>query len=103
MNRIGKLIIATVVALGAGNVAAYADGCSGRDHNDATALGAVGGGLIGGLGTKSVTGGVAGAVVVGLAVNAIARSNDCNRAAPHQQRQRYSYRDRNGRIHYGYR
>ncbi len=103
MNRFGKLIAATVIALGAGNVAAYADGCSGRDHNDATALGAVGGGLIGGLGTKSVAGGVAGAVVGGLAGNAIARNNDCNRAAPRHERERYSYRDRRGRLHYGYR
>jgi hypothetical protein len=98
MKSIGKIVAATVIALGAGNVAAYADACSGHNHDSATAMGAVGGGLIGGLASHSVVGGLAGAVVGGVAGNAIARNNDCSHV-----RHRYSYRDRHGHIHYAYR
>jgi hypothetical protein len=101
MNRFGKIMAATVIALSAGSTAAYADACSGRNHDSATAMGAVGGGLIGGLASHSVVGGLAGAVVGGVAGNAIARADDCN----HQRhvRTRHSYRDSYGHIHYYYR
>jgi outer membrane lipoprotein SlyB len=98
MKHIGKILAASVVALGMGNVAAYADAWSGNSHDTATGLGAVGGGLIGGLATHSVVGGLAGAVVGGVAGNAIARGNDCSHA-----RHRYSYRDSYGHVHYYYR
>jgi hypothetical protein len=98
MVHIAKILAASLVALGMGNVAAYADACSGHSHDTGTAVGAVGGGLIGGLASHSVVGGLAGAVVGGVAGNAIARSNDC-----HHVRHRYSYRDRNGHLHYAYR
>jgi outer membrane lipoprotein SlyB len=98
MKNIGKLMAASVVALGMGNVAAYADACSGHSHDTGTAVGAVGGGLVGGLATHSVVGGLAGAVVGGVAGNAIARSDDCRHV-----RHRYSYRDSYGHLHYAYR
>jgi len=98
MTHIGKILAASVLALCMGDVSAYADACSGRSHDTATGVGAVGGGLIGGLATHSVVGGLAGAVVGGVAGNAIARSDDCNHA-----RHRYSYRDSYGHLHYYYR
>jgi len=98
MKHIGKILAASVLALGMGNVSAYADACSGHSHDSATGLGAVGGGLIGGLATHSLVGGLAGAVVGGVAGNAIARSDDCSHA-----RHRYSYRDSYGHLHHYYR
>src|SRR5580698_10108932 len=98
MKQIGKILAASVIALGVSNVAAYADACSGHSHDTGTAVGAVGGGLIGGLATHSVVGGLAGAVVGGVAGNAISRSGDCN-----HERHRYSYRDSYGHTHYAYR
>jgi len=98
MTQIARILAASVVALGMGNVAAYADACSGHSHGTGTAVGAVGGGLIGGLASHSVVGGLAGAVVGGVAGNAIARSNDCSHA-----RHRYSYRGSDGHRHYYYR
>jgi uncharacterized protein YcfJ len=103
MNRIGKIAAASVLVLGMGNVAAYADSCSGHSHDTGTAVGAVGGGLIGGLATHSVVGGLAGAVVGGVAGNAIARNDDCHRHVRAHARERYSYRDSYGHVHYGYR
>ncbi len=97
MKRIAILAAATMMALGAGTVSASADACSGRDHTTGTALGAVGGGLIGGMATNSVAGGLGGAVIGGLAGNAIARDQDCNR----KQVRRSSYWvDRYGKRHY---
>ena len=98
MNHFGKIAAAAVLALGAGTVSAYADACSGHSHDTGTAVGAVGGGLIGGLATHSVVGGLGGAVVGGLAGNAISRSNDCNHRA-----RRVSYVDKYGHRHYYYR
>jgi uncharacterized protein YcfJ len=97
MTHFGKIAAAAVLGLGAGIVPAAADSCSGHSHDTGTALGAVGGGLIGGLGTHSVAGGLGGAVVGGLAGNAIARSNDCNR---HTARRSPYYTDRYGHRHY---
>ena len=101
MNHIGKIAAAAILALGAGTVSAAADDCSGHSHDTGTAVGAVGGGLIGGLASHSVVGGLAGAAVGGLAGNAIARSGDCNHHAVH--RTRYSYVDSYGHRHYYYR
>jgi len=98
MAHIGKILAASVLALGMSTAGAYADACSGHSHDDATGIGAVGGGLIGGLATHSVVGGLAGAVVGGVAGNAIARNDDC-----HHVRHRYSYRDTYGHVHYYYR
>jgi hypothetical protein len=101
MNHIGKIAAAALITLTAGTASAWADACSGRSHDTGTALGAVGGGLVGGLATHSVAGGLGGAVVGGLAGNAIARSDDCrHRARVH--RESY-YTDRYGHRHYYYR
>jgi hypothetical protein len=96
MTHFGKIAAAALIALGAGTVSAYADACSGHSHDTGTAVGAVGGGLIGGLATHSVAGGLGGAVIGGLAGNAISRSNDCN----HRTVRRTSYVDRYGHRHY---
>ena len=98
MRQLCKIAAAVVIALGAGTMAANADACSGRSHDTGTAVGAVGGGLIGGLATHSVVGGLGGAVIGGLAGNAIARSSDCSHA-----RHRVSYLDKYGHRHYYYR
>jgi hypothetical protein len=96
MNHLGK-IAATALIVFAGATPAFADACSGRSHDTGTVVGAVGGGLVGGLASHSVVGGLAGAAVGGLAGNAIARSDDC-----HRQRVRTSYVDRFGHRHYRY-
>ena len=81
MKHIGKIAAVALLALGAGTVTASADACSGHSHDTGTAVGAVGGGLIGGLATHSVLGGLAGGVIGGFAGNAIDRSQDCNHHA----------------------
>jgi hypothetical protein len=98
MVHIGKIAAAAFIVLGAGTLSAAADACSGRSHDTGTALGAVGGGLIGGLGTHSVAGGLGGAVVGGLAGNAIARNQDCNHNS--RVRRESYYIDRDGHRHY---
>jgi outer membrane lipoprotein SlyB len=97
MKHMGKIAAAALIALGAGTVSASADDCSGHSHDTGTAVGAVGGGLIGGLATHSVVGGLAGAAVGGLAGNAISRSDDC-----HRHRVRTSYIGHDGHRHYRY-
>jgi hypothetical protein len=97
MRNLAKIAAAATIALGAGTISASADSCSGHSHDTGTAVGAVGGGLIGGLASHSVVGGLAGAVVGGVAGNAIARSDDCHR---HAVRRTSYYTDRNGHRHY---
>ena len=99
MKHFGKIAAAALLALGAGTVSASADDCSGRSHDTGTAVGAVGGGLIGGLATHSVLGGIGGAVIGGVAGNAISRDQDCNHRE-RVRRERESYIDRDGHRHY---
>ena len=99
MKNIGMIVAAALLMVGAGTISASADACSGRSHDTGTAVGAVGGGLIGGLATHSVAGGLGGAVIGGLAGNAIARNDDCNHRAAPVRRTSY-YVDRNGHRHY---
>ena len=103
MEGFVKFVAAATLVLGFGMSEAYADACSGHSHDTGTAVGAVGGGLIGGLASHSVVGGLAGAVVGGLAGNAISRSNDCRRSAYRYTRHRYAYIGRDGLRHYAYR
>ena len=84
MKHLGLLAVAATFAIGISS--AYADDCSGHSHDADTAVGAVGGGLVGGLATHSVVGGLAGAVVGGVAGNAIGRANDCDHAAAVEDR-----------------
>jgi len=100
--RKSPIILAALLAFGVSGVAAYADACSGRNHNTGTILGAVGGGLIG----NAITGGgavgiVGGAVAGGLAGNAIARDIDCDRGRHYDRHSRnYYYYDRHNRRVY---
>ena len=85
MLKLSALALASILALGAGTIAANADSCSGHNHNTGTVLGAVGGGLIGSQLSHGNAGGViGGAVVGGLAGNAIARSGDCRHHSYHR-------------------
>ena len=99
MKHFAKIAAASAFALIAGTAGASADACSGHSHSTGTVLGAGGGALVGGLASHSVVGAVVGGVAGGFAGNAIARSSDCDR----HERHRYSYRDRHGHRHYGYR
>ena len=104
MKQLIKIAAAASLALGLGTLNAAADACSGHSHDTGTAVGAVGGGLIGGLASHSVAGGLAGAVVGGLAGNAISRSSDCHRrTAYYRSAHRYAYIGRDGKRHYAYR
>jgi len=103
MKRLATIAAAAALALSAGTLNATADACSVHSHDTGTAVGAVGGGLIGGLASHSVAGGLAGAVVGGLAGNAISRSQDCHRTAYRNLHRRYSYIGRDGLRHYAYR
>jgi hypothetical protein len=90
----------------AGSVSAYADDCSGRDHNTGTVVGAVGGAAIGGVASHNVGGAVVGGVLGALAGNAISRSEDCNRQTQYRQPDQHRDENRlghNGSYHQGYR
>jgi len=103
MVKRASLILATaILALGAMTSSAYADRCSGRNHNTGTVVGAVGGGLIGNAITHgSAVGVVGGAVAGGLAGNAIQRDGDCNRGG-RQPRHKVYYYDRDHHRQYRY-
>lgn len=102
MKSFGKIVAAAALVLTTGTGAAFADSCSGHSHDTGTALGAVGGAAIGGLASHSIVGAAIGGVAGGLAGNAIARSNDCNRRTAYS-RTRHYYVDRDGHRHYYYR
>ena len=113
MKSLGKILAVSVLATGLGTSAAYADGCSGRDHTTETILGAGAGALTGGLIGGDLAGAAVGGVAGGFIGNAIGRSQDCNavrrqaaarRATAQRQAvaqpQRAYYMDRNGNRHY---
>ena len=103
LKRVSLILASAILALGAATVAANADGCSGRNHNTGTVVGAVGGGLIGSAITHgSAVGVVGGAVAGGLTGNAIERDNDCSRGARHARHKVYYY-DRQHHRRYYYR
>jgi uncharacterized protein YcfJ len=103
LKRAALILAFAILAFGAATVAAHADGCSGRNHNTGTVVGAVGGGLIGNAITHgSAVGVVGGAVAGGLAGNAVSRDSDCGRPARHARHKVYYY-DRQNRRHSYYR
>ena len=103
LKRACLILVSAIFALGAATMAAQADGCSGRNHNTGTVVGAVGGGLIGNAITHgSAVGVVGGAVAGGLAGNAIERDSDCSRPA-RQHRHKVYYYDRQHHRHSYYR
>ena len=76
-KKITLVIAAAVLTLGMSGTA-FADECSGRDHTSGTVLGALGGGLIGGLASRgNGLGIIGGAILGGFAGNAISRDMDC--------------------------
>jgi len=78
MKKSTMAIMAAVLTLGMSG-AALADECSGRDHTSGTLLGALGGGLIGGLASHgNGLGIIGGAILGGFAGNAISRDMDCD-------------------------
>ncbi len=81
------LIATTAVALTIGGAgAAFADDCTGHDHDTGTIVGGVGGAAIGGLATHSVVGAVVGGVAGGLIGNSVDRSQDCAHQAAREDR-----------------
>ena len=108
MNRLAMIAAAAAIALGAGNVSAYA-ACDG-DASTETLLGAGSGAAVGGLASHSLVGAAVGGVAGGLIGNSIGHSNnraDCRRAARHEYRREGAnreqddyYIDRNGHRHY---
>ena len=114
MKSLGKIVAATALVMGLnvglGTSAAYADGCSGRDHTTETVLGAGAGALTGGLIGGDLAGAAVGGVAGGFIGNAIGRSQDCNAVrrqaaarratAQRQAANRSYYVDRNGNRHY---
>jgi uncharacterized protein YcfJ len=103
MKSLGKIVAATALVLSFGTGAAYADGCSGRDHTTETVLGAGAGALTGGLIGGDIAGAAVGGVAGGFIGNAIGRSQDCNRVRSSARRTptRTAYWvDRNGHRHY---
>ena len=110
MKSFGKIVAATALAMGLGTSAAYADGCTGRDHTNETIQGAGAGALAGGLIGGDIAGAAVGGVAGGFLGNYIGRSSDCNSARRAQARRaaaarqaansRAYYVDRNGNRHY---
>src|SRR6201995_782277 len=73
------MIAPAALAVGVSGTSAFADECSGRDHTSGTVLGALGGGLIGGLASRgNGLGIIGGAILGGFAGNAISRDMDCD-------------------------
>ena len=100
------VFVLTALAIGVTSLDAEAAGCSGR-RNTGTAIGAVGGGILGSAASQGGLGGtVAGAVVGGVAGNVIAGSNCHHRAPRYRAARHYDkrgvafYYDRYGRRHY---
>jgi uncharacterized protein YcfJ len=106
-NKRAKMFALAVLALGATTVAAEAANCQGR-RDTGTAVGAIGGGLIGNAASHGNAGGtIAGAVIGGVAGNVIGGSNCGQRyASRYYGRRHYDsrnvafYYDRYGHRHY---
>jgi uncharacterized protein YcfJ len=106
-NKYAKIFTLAVFALGATTVAAEAANCQGR-RDTGTAVGAVGGGIVGNAASRGSVGGtIAGAVLGGVAGNIVGGSG-CAQREPirHTEHRHYDshgaafYYDRNGRRHY---
>ena len=103
-----KIIALAAFAFGLTTVTAEAANCQGR-RDTGTAVGAVGGGLVGNAATRGSAGGtIAGAIIGGVAGNAIG-GNNCEQqreSRRYEPRRHYDshgvafYYDRDGRRHY---
>jgi len=107
-HKPAKLIALAALALGVTTIQAQAANCQGR-RDTGTAVGAVGGGLVGNAATRGSAGGtIAGAIIGGVAGNVIG-GNNCEQqrdTSQYDRRRHYDnrgvafYYDRNGRRHY---
>ena len=107
-HKPAKLIALAALALGVTTIQAQAANCQGR-RDTGTAVGAVGGGLVGNATTRGSAGGtIAGAIIGGVAGNVIG-GNNCEQqrdTSQYDRRRHYDnrgvafYYDRNGRRHY---
>ena len=107
-HKHAKLCALAAFALGLTTVTAQAVNCQGR-RDTGTAVGAIGGGVIGNAATHGNTGGtIAGAVIGGLAGNVIGGSNCVQQrdTRQYEPRRHYDshgvayYYDRYGKRHY---
>ena len=105
-NKLAKMFAMAALALGVTTVTAEAANCQGR-RDTGTAVGAVGGGLVGNVASHGSVGGtVAGAVIGGVAGNLIGGKNCVQRQARYHPRRHYDsrgvafYYDRYGHRHY---
>jgi hypothetical protein len=86
MKKFARIAGAALALTFAGASGAFADDCTGHDHDTGTILGGVGGAAIGGLASHSIVGAVVGGVVGGVAGNAIDRSQDCAHEQAREER-----------------
>jgi len=100
-----KIFALAALALGMTTAAAEAANCQGR-RDTGTAVGAIGGGLIGNAASHNAGGTIAGAVVGGVAGNLIGGSNCNQRSSRYEPRRHHDahgvafYYDRYGHRHY---
>lgn len=77
--KTSMILTAAGLALALSTSTAFADACSGRDHTTGTILGAIAGGVLGSAASHGNGGAVVGgALLGGLAGNAISRDMDCS-------------------------
>jgi uncharacterized protein YcfJ len=105
-HKYAKMLVVAAFALGVTTAGAEAANCQGR-RDTGTAVGAIGGGLVGNAASHNAGGTIAGAVVGGVAGNLIGGSNCSNRnASRYDHRRHYDrrgvayYYDRRGHRHY---
>ncbi len=107
-NKTLKILAMTAFAIGMTTMGARAANCEGR-RDTGTAVGAVGGGVVGNVASHGSLGGtVAGAVIGGVASNVIGGSDCSNHRENvredhrwyHDERGRDYYVDRDGHRHY---
>jgi len=105
--KCAKTCVLAALALGVAATSAEAANCQGR-RDTGTAVGAIGGGVIGNTVSNGSAGGtIAGAVIGGVAGNVINGSNcretQANRYTPRRHYDKHGvayYYDRNGHRHY---
>src|SRR6266852_8939223 len=90
-HKHAKLVALAALALGLTTVTAEAANCQGR-RDTGTAVGAIGGGLVGNGVTRGSAGGtIAGAIIGGVAGNVIGGKNCDQRNARYYERERRHY------------
>ena len=99
-HKHAKICALAAFALGLTTVTAEAANCQGR-RDTGTAVGAIGGGLVGNGVTRGSAGGtIAGAIIGGVAGNAIGGNNCDQRNARYYERERRHYDERGLAFYY---